>query len=171
MVGIDADSDGLQRARDAGVKTTHEGIDGLLPHIAEDNVQMAFDATSAYVHAENARKMAEHCLSAGARGFVDGGLTGGPPRSLTSGTKLFLSGKAALVAEVCTCFEGTFLSAVPVAREEVGAASAVKACFAAWTKGQTALLQNIVSLSVAEGVQQEEEVVDSKAEGEEGEGL
>ena len=33
------------------------------------------------------------------------------------------------------------------------AASAVKACFAAWTKGQTALLQNIVSLSVAEGVQ------------------
>jgi 3-hydroxyisobutyrate dehydrogenase-like beta-hydroxyacid dehydrogenase len=100
-----------------------------------------------------ARLMAEQCLSAGARGFVDGGLTGGPPRSSSSGTKLFLSGEAALVAEVRACFESTFLSAVPVAREEVGAASAVKACFAAWTKGQTALLQNIVSLSVAEGVQ------------------
>eukprot|EP01043_Picozoa_sp_COSAG02_P039653 COSAG02_NODE_3147_length_7286_cov_31.918325_7_plen_280_part_00 len=100
-----------------------------------------------------AREMAEQCLSAGARGFVDGGLIGGPPRSSSSGTKLFLSGNAALVAQVCACFEGTFLDAVPVAREEVGAASAVKACFAAWTKGQTALLQNIVSLAVAEGVQ------------------
>ncbi len=58
MVGIDADSDGLARARAAGLETTHEGIDGLLPHIAEDGIQMAFDATSAYVHAENARKMA-----------------------------------------------------------------------------------------------------------------
>ncbi|MCZ6893053.1 MAG: acetaldehyde dehydrogenase (acetylating) [Gammaproteobacteria bacterium] len=58
MVGIDADSDGLARARAAGLKTTHEGIDGLLPHITEDDIQMAFDATSAYVHAENARKMA-----------------------------------------------------------------------------------------------------------------
>lgn len=60
MVGIDPDSDGLKRAREAGLKTTAEGIDGLLPHIAADNIQMAFDATSAYVHAENARKMAEH---------------------------------------------------------------------------------------------------------------
>ena len=100
-----------------------------------------------------ARDMAEQCLAAGARGFVDGGITGGPPRSPSSGTKLFLSGDAALVAEVVACYEGSFLSAVPVARAEVGAASAVKACFAAWTKGQTALLQNIVSLSVAEGVQ------------------
>ena len=58
MVGIDADSDGLARARAAGLKTTHEGIDGLLPHITEDDIQMAFDATSAYGHAENARKMA-----------------------------------------------------------------------------------------------------------------
>ncbi len=59
MVGIDADSDGLKRARDAGLKTTYEGIDGLLPHIEADNVQMAFDATSAYVHAENAARLAE----------------------------------------------------------------------------------------------------------------
>ena len=58
MVGIDADSDGLAKARDAGLKTTHEGIEGLLPHIDADGIQMAFDATSAYVHAENARAMA-----------------------------------------------------------------------------------------------------------------
>ena len=58
MVGIDADSDGLAKARDAGLKTTHDGVDGLLPHIETDGIQMAFDATSAYVHAENARAMA-----------------------------------------------------------------------------------------------------------------
>ena len=57
MVGIDPDSEGLQRARDMGLKTTHEGIDGLLPHVLEDEIQIAFDATSAYVHAENSRKL------------------------------------------------------------------------------------------------------------------
>jgi len=57
MVGIDPDSDGLAKARAAGLKTTPEGVDGLLPHIEEDQIQIAFDATSAYVHAENARKL------------------------------------------------------------------------------------------------------------------
>ena len=57
MVGIDADSDGLQRARAAGLKTTSDGIAGLLPHLAADNIQIAFDATSAYVHADNARPL------------------------------------------------------------------------------------------------------------------
>ena len=59
MVGIDPDSDGLLKAREAGLKTTHEGIDGLIPHIEEDNIQIAFDATSAYVHGENNRKLQE----------------------------------------------------------------------------------------------------------------
>jgi acetaldehyde/propanal dehydrogenase len=40
-----------------GLKTTHEGVDGLLPYVLEDNIQIAFDATSAYVHAENSRKL------------------------------------------------------------------------------------------------------------------
>jgi len=57
MVGIDPESEGLQRARDKGLKTTHEGVDGLLPHIEEDNIQIAFDATSAYVHAETSDKL------------------------------------------------------------------------------------------------------------------
>ena len=59
MVGIDPESDGLKRARDMGIKTTAEGVDGLLPHVIEDGVQIAFDATSAYVHAENSRKLNE----------------------------------------------------------------------------------------------------------------
>jgi len=59
MVGIEESSDGLIRARDAGLKTTHEGVDGLIPHIEADNIQIAFDATSAYVHGENNRKLQE----------------------------------------------------------------------------------------------------------------
>jgi acetaldehyde/propanal dehydrogenase len=59
MVGIDAASEGLARARDMGLKTTAEGVDGLLPHVREDGIQIAFDATSAYVHAENSRKLNE----------------------------------------------------------------------------------------------------------------
>ncbi len=57
MVGIDAYSDGLKKARNAGLKVTSEGIEGLLPHLEEDNIQIAFDATSAYVHAANAKPL------------------------------------------------------------------------------------------------------------------
>jgi acetaldehyde/propanal dehydrogenase len=57
MVGIDPNSDGLKRAREMGIKTTSDGVDGLLPHVLTDGVQIAFDATSAYVHAENSRKL------------------------------------------------------------------------------------------------------------------
>ncbi len=57
MVGIDPTSDGLKRAADMGMKVTAEGVDGLLPHVKADNIQIAFDATSAYVHAENSRKL------------------------------------------------------------------------------------------------------------------
>ena len=59
MVGIDPESDGLKRAQEMGIKTTAEGVDGLLPHVIEDDIRVAFDATSAYVHAENSRKLNE----------------------------------------------------------------------------------------------------------------
>ncbi len=57
MVGIDPESEGLLRAKELGLKVTHEGVDGLLPHVLDDEIQIAFDATSAYVHAENSRKL------------------------------------------------------------------------------------------------------------------
>ncbi|KAB2899403.1 MAG: acetaldehyde dehydrogenase (acetylating) [Burkholderiaceae bacterium] len=57
MVGIDPTSDGLKRAAEMGIKTTAEGVDGLVPHMKADGVRIVFDATSAYVHAENSRKV------------------------------------------------------------------------------------------------------------------
>ncbi|BCU65984.1 acetaldehyde dehydrogenase 1 [Acinetobacter bouvetii] len=59
MVGIDPTSEGLARAVKMGLKTTAEGVDGLLPHVIADDIKIAFDATSAYVHAENSRKLNE----------------------------------------------------------------------------------------------------------------
>ena len=53
MVGIDPASEGLARAKELGLKTTSEGVKGLEPHIEEDEIRIAWDATSAYVHAAN----------------------------------------------------------------------------------------------------------------------
>lgn len=58
MVGIE-ESEGIKRAREFGMKVSTTGVDGLLPHIIEDDIRIAFDATSAYVHEENSRKVNE----------------------------------------------------------------------------------------------------------------
>ena len=57
MVGIDPDSEGLALARDQGLKTTADGEDGLLPFIDDDHISLAFDATSAHAHRDNATKL------------------------------------------------------------------------------------------------------------------
>jgi len=59
MVGIEPQSEGLARARAQGLATTAEGVDGLLPHLEREAIRIAFDATSAYAHRENSRKLTE----------------------------------------------------------------------------------------------------------------
>lgn len=59
MVGIDPESEGLKRAATMGIKTCSTGVDGILEHVIADDIRVAFDATSAYVHAENSRKLNE----------------------------------------------------------------------------------------------------------------
>ncbi|MEY2776934.1 MAG: hypothetical protein RLY30_1032 [Pseudomonadota bacterium] len=59
MVGIDPQSDGLARARQMGLKTTHEGVQGLIKSSQPGEIGFAFDATSAYAHAENSALLRE----------------------------------------------------------------------------------------------------------------
>ena len=58
MVGIE-DSPGIQRARDLGLKTSTDGIDGLIAGWNEQPAEFVFDATSAAAHADNSQKVVE----------------------------------------------------------------------------------------------------------------
>lgn len=62
LVGIDPESDGLKRARAAGIDATHEGVQYLLDRASDYDV--VFEATSASVHAANAPKFLEAGLFA-----------------------------------------------------------------------------------------------------------
>jgi len=57
MVGVDSTSAGLERARNLGLKTTDKGLDDMLDQVIKDDVRIAFDATSAYIHEENSKKL------------------------------------------------------------------------------------------------------------------
>ena len=69
---------------------------------------------------------------------VDGGIVGGPPHE--PGTRLYLSGPAA--EKIAALFDGTLLEPVVIG-DEIGTASALKMCYAAWTKGSAALLLTV----------------------------
>ena len=57
LVGIDPASDGLARARRLGYGASHEGPGWILDHA--DEVDLVFDATSAYVHKAHAQEYAD----------------------------------------------------------------------------------------------------------------
>lgn len=63
MVGIDPNSEGLGRAKKLGLKTTHNGVVELAKHLVEDDIKIAFDATSASVHQLNDEMMQAHGVS------------------------------------------------------------------------------------------------------------
>jgi 3-hydroxyisobutyrate dehydrogenase-like beta-hydroxyacid dehydrogenase len=87
-----------------------------------------------------------------AEGFArcaDGGIVGPPPGEGRP-TRLYLSGPDA--PAIAQLFEGTAVDA-RVVSGEIGAASAVKVTFAAWTKGTAAMLLAIYELARAEGVE------------------
>ena len=79
---------------------------------------------------------------------VDGGIIGGPPRA-AGATRLYLSGQGA--ERIAALFVGSPLDAVVIGGD-IGAASALKMAYAAWTKGTSALLIAIRALAAAEGV-------------------
>lgn len=84
---------------------------------------------------------------------VDGGIIGGPAWQPGT-TWLYLSGPRA--AEAATCFAAGPLE-TDVLGDELGAASALKMCYAAYTKGSTALLS--ASLASADALHVREALV------------
>jgi len=56
MAGIEEKSEGLKRARDEGIETTHEGIQPLLD---DPEISIVFDATSAKAHVKHAKMLKE----------------------------------------------------------------------------------------------------------------
>jgi 3-hydroxyisobutyrate dehydrogenase-like beta-hydroxyacid dehydrogenase len=91
----------------------------------------------------------------GATRFADGGIIGPPPQpgadpAARNGTRLYLAGESA--AEVAALFAGTPVGA-QVVNGGIGAASAVKVAYAAWTKGSAALLLAARSLAHQERVE------------------
>jgi acetaldehyde dehydrogenase len=57
VAGIDPNSEGLAKARAAGLKTTTDGIDGLIA--AADDYEIVFDCTSAAAHQQHAPRLRE----------------------------------------------------------------------------------------------------------------
>jgi 3-hydroxyisobutyrate dehydrogenase-like beta-hydroxyacid dehydrogenase len=123
------------------------------PHAAEDVAQQAAACGFAglYIDANaiapaRARRIGQVVAQSGAQ-FVDGGIIG-PPAWKAGTTRLYLSGPAAGVAA------GLFAQPLEVCvlGDSPDAASALKMCYAAYTKGTTALLCAILASAETLGV-------------------
>ena len=85
--------------------------------------------------------------------FVDGGIIGGPAWQRDAGTCLYLSGPPADTVSVMSLFSHEDCPLLTrVVADDIGAASALKMVFAAWTKGSTALLAAILAVADEAGV-------------------
>ncbi len=82
---------------------------------------------------------------------VDGGIVGPPPQKAGM-ARLYLSGISA--GAIARLFEGSMLTAIVVS-DRIGAASAMKMSYSAWTKGSAALLLAIRAAARREGVEAE----------------
>ena len=122
------------------------------PHAAEDVGRSVQGFSGLFVDANAVSPTTTRAVESAvrARRFVDGGIVGGPPLA-AGATRLYLSGSDA--STVADLFDGTIVDA-RVISEEIGAASAMKLVYAAWTKGTAALVLAIRATARAEGVEE-----------------
>ena len=150
-----------QRAKDAGLtdcKTMDALVDGAEivlsvcpPHDAEPIAQAVADRnfSGIYVDCNAVSPSKTKQLAAMFPDFVDGGIVGGPAWQAEAGTCLYLSGTRG--NEIASLFENSPLH-TNVISNDIGAASAMKMVFAAYTKGSTALLTAILGTAEFHGV-------------------
>lgn len=148
-----------ERAREAGLEDAG-GVAELCrrcdvvlsicpPHAAVDVARGASGFAGLYVDANAIAPETARAIAGLHGSFVDGGIVGPPPLGPGS-TRLYLSGGEA--GEIAALFAGTNVDA-RVISSAPGAASALKAAYAGWTKGSAALLLTQRALARAEGVE------------------
>lgn len=95
---------------------------------------------------ETVKKMAAVVTDAGSR-FVDAGIIGGPPRK-PGGTRFYASGKDAAQFAILNDYGLD----VRVIGEEIGQASGLKMCYAALTKGTSAVMIELLTAAKRMGL-------------------
>lgn len=158
--GATRDRAGAAELEDAGTLSAALGQASVAlsvcpPHAAVDLAKSvaAEGFRGTYVDAnaispDTSRRIGAIVEAAGAQ-FVDGGIIG-PPPTKPGTTRLYLSGSES--ATVAALFSNTSLGAI-VLDAPVGAASALKACYAGWTKSAATLLLSVRALARHEGVE------------------
>jgi 3-hydroxyisobutyrate dehydrogenase-like beta-hydroxyacid dehydrogenase len=134
------------------LKAVRDGCDLIIsicpPEAARDVAHQVSGFQGVYLDANAIAPATAHevatVIEAGGGRYLDGGIIGGPPSSHSPGTRLYLSGPDGL--SISQLFSGTAVDA-RVLSDDPTAASALKMCFAAWTKGTTALLLDIRALA------------------------
>lgn len=121
--------------------------------VAEKVLEHSFKGVYADVNAISPQRVKDigQLMNKAGVEFVDGGIIGLPVGPQTN-TWLYLSGDAA--SHVADCFRGGELG-VEIIGTEIGKASALKMCFAANSKGTTALLCAVVAAAENLGVRKE----------------
>jgi len=127
------------------------------PHAAEEVAQSVIEAGFKGYYLDANAISPQRTIKIGQRmeandiQFIDGGIIGGPAWTPKE-TWLYLSGQHA--DKIVLCFSNGPLE-TKIIGDEIGKASALKMCYAAYSKGTSALLSAILATAEALGVREE----------------
>ena len=113
--------------------------------LAQTGAELAYADCNA-IAPQTVRAIGQRLSDAGAT-FIDASIIGGPPRG-ESRPRMYVSGPDTSAMEALDEYG---LNVISIG-EEIGLASAIKMCYAAWTKGSTALCTELLVAARALGV-------------------